>query len=176
MRMAFGLVGILVAIGVVVWIMSAFYLPSAQQASTVQKNVVPKVEQIAGHTRDGERASDTIKVDAETSGGRMTGLIVTDVKAGGAMQNYFGLQKGDSIIEIGPQSVKGMGSADEAKDFLVDTYQRSGQITIVRDEKRMTLPAKPAPGAATPPTANPTATPLQSQLDAIKGAGQIPAR
>src|SRR4051794_17597416 len=116
MRMAFGLVGILVAIGVVVWIMSVFYLPNVQQAVKTQNRIRPQVEQMAGHTSDGEKASDTIKVDAESSAGRMTSLIVTDVKAGGAMQNYFGVQKGDSIIEIGPQPVKGMGSAEEAKD------------------------------------------------------------
>src|SRR2546423_348138 len=98
MRMAFGLIGVLVTIGVVVWLMSAFYLPHTQTVLKAQKDITPQVEQISGHTRDGVKASDTITLDGENSGGRFNSVVVTSIVPGGAMQSYFGLQKGDSII------------------------------------------------------------------------------
>src|SRR5439155_9132619 len=113
-------------------------------------------------------ARKSISSDAESSAGRMNTGIVTAIDTSGPMATYFGLQTGDSIVEISPQggalmAVKDMNSAEEAKDQLLSAYQNSQPITIVRDGKRMTLPAKPAAaaGAGTPPTANPTATPVQ---------------
>ena len=180
MRMAIGLAGILVTMGVIVWIMSAITLPATKNALDVKKRVTPQVEQIAGHTSDGTRAVDTVQVKSEqSSGGRMTGLIVTGVVEGAAMDKHFGLRKGDVITEIGPLSVKDMGATDEAKDFLVAEYQRSGQITVRRNGQEVKLPAAQKPPAPTPATpATPAATPtdgggsgdaLQKQLDAIPG-------
>mgnify|MGYP006172602793 CR=1 FL=1 len=47
MRMAIGLAGILVTMGVIVWIMSAITLPATKNALDVKKRVEPQVEQIA---------------------------------------------------------------------------------------------------------------------------------
>ena len=173
MRMAFGLAALLVCIGVIVWIMSTVTLPHTQQVLETQKEVKPQVEQMAGRSSDGTRASDTIKVDAETKGGKMTSLLVTDVTAGGVMEQYFGLQRGDSILEIAPQGgvlqpVSEMGSPSEAKDYLTQAYQNSQQVIVMRDGQRLTLPAaadgkKPAPGSG-------SGSPLQNQLDAIQKA------
>jgi S1-C subfamily serine protease len=177
MRMAIGLAGILVTMGVIIWIMSAITLPSAKQAIDVKKKVTPQAEQWAGHTTDGTRAVDTMKVKAEhSSSGRMTGLLVTDVADGGAMQTYFGLQKGDVITEIGPLSVRDQGDAGTAKDLVVDQYQRSGQITVRRDGKEVKLPlpksanAPATPGApAAPAAGDSSGDAIQKQLDAIPG-------
>jgi hypothetical protein len=179
MRAAFGLVSILVAIGVVVMIMHYFYLPSVQQAVRVQKKVTPQVQQMGGRGTDGVDARKSISLDAEQSAGRMNSVIVTAIDPVGPMAKYFGLQVGDSIVEISPQGgslmpVRDMASSDEAKDQLLTAYQNSQQIVVVRDGQKTTLPVKPAPGAGNPPTANPTATPLQSQLDSIKNGVKIP--
>jgi hypothetical protein len=183
MRAAFGLVSILVAIGVVVMIMHYFYLPSVQQAVGVRKKVTPQVQQMGGRGTDGVDARKSISLDAEQSAGRMNSVIVTAIDPIGPMAKYFGLQVGDSIVEISPQGgfmmpVRDMASSDEAKDQLLTAYQNSQQIVIVRDGKKTTLPVKPVPGAhpapGAPPTANPTATPLQSQLDSIKNGVKIP--
>ena len=181
MRMAIGLAGILVTMGVIVWIMSAITLPATKNALDVKKRVTPQVEQIAGHTSDGTRAVDTVQVKSEqSSSGRMTGLIVTGVVEGAAMDKHFGLRKGDVITEIGPLAVKDLGAAAEAKDYLVAEYQRSGQITVRRDgvETKLPLPAAQKPPAATPATPTEPPAPagaggsgdsLQKQLDAIPG-------
>ena len=181
MRMAIGLAGILVTIGVIVWIMSAITLPATKNALDVKKRVQPQVEQIAGHTANGINAADTVQLKREERGGHISAVIVTEIAAGGAMEKHFGLKKGDAITEIGPLAVKDMGSAEEAKDYLTAEYQHSGQITVRRDGKEIKLPmAEPAtpaaPAAATNKPAEPTHAsggggskdPLQQQLDAIQ--------
>jgi hypothetical protein len=197
MRMVFGLAGILVVIGVIVIIMRSVELPSMQQAAHVQKEVKPQVQQIAGQDVDGTDARKTIKLDSETSGGQMTSVLVTDITPGGAMENYFGLKKDDSITAISMgggvmRPVKEMGSPSEAKDALLSAMQQGQQVEVVRDGKKLTLPTNPglgpkygaaaaakptgaAPGAAPAPAAKPAegnggagSNPLQRQLDAIQ--------
>ncbi len=183
MRVVFGLAAVLITIGVVVVIMKVAVLPSYQQAATVQKEVKPKVQQIAGQDVDGTDARKTISLDAETSGGRMNSVIVTAIDTSGAMARYFGLKKGDSIIEISPQAgammpVKEMDSPSNAKDQLLSAFQNSQQIVVVREGQKLTLPqaAAAAPGAAPSASGQPAAakpapapgTSLQQQLDSIK--------
>jgi hypothetical protein len=187
MRMAIGLAGILVTIGVIVWIMSAITLPATKQALDTKKRVQPQVEQMAGHTADGTRAVDTVQVKAQERGGRLSAIVVTDIVEGAAMDKHFGLHKGDEITEIGPLSVKDMGSAAEAKDHLTAEYQRSGTITVLRDGKETKLPlpaaarnaaaaqapaaapaATPANGTAAPAAGQSSGDPLQKQLEAIE--------
>jgi hypothetical protein len=187
MRMALGLAGILVTLGVIVWIMSVVTLPATKQALDTKKRITPQIEQMAGHTTQGTRAADTIKVDVDSRGGKMVGVLVTDVTEGGAMDTYFGLKKGDSITEIGPLPVADMGSASEAKDYLVAEYQRSGKITVTRGGLKKFLPTPtdtPAAAAAaaeaaakkksaaspgSPGGTDATKDALQKQLDAIPG-------
>ena len=169
MRMVVGLVGILVVIGVIVMIMHAVELPSMQQAAHVQKEVKPQVQQMAGQDVDGTDARKTIKLDSETSGGKMTSVLVTDITAGGAMERYFGLKKDDSIVAISMgggvmQPVKDMGSPAEAKDALLTAMQQGQQVEVVRDGQKLTLPTNPGLGpkagaAAAAPAAAPAATP-----------------
>lgn len=179
MRAIFGLVGILVTIGVIVWIMNAITLPSAKNAASVQKNVKPKVEQIAGHTSDGIQAADTVQVRGQSNGGKLSGLVVTEVAPGGAMETYFGLKKGDTILEIAPQGgvmmpVRDMQDVETAKADLLSAYQQSQQIVVQRDGQKVTLPAAPAakkPADAPPPASAGGATDansLQKQLDSIQ--------
>src|SRR4051812_28084952 len=141
MRMAVGLIGILITIGVVVIIMKTVYLPSLQQAAHVQKEVKPQVQQMAGQDTDGTDARKTVKLDAETTGGKMTSVLVTDVTAGGAMERYFGLKTNDSITAISMQGgvmqpVKEMASSAEAKDALLSAMQNGQQIQGVRGEQK----------------------------------------
>ena len=49
MRMALGLVALLITIGVIVMIMHFIWLPAAQNALDVKKRVEPQVQQISGH-------------------------------------------------------------------------------------------------------------------------------
>jgi hypothetical protein len=90
------------------------------------------------------------------------------------MAKYFGLQKGDSIVEISPQGeammpVKEMESAGAAKDELLSAYERSQHIMVKRGGQTLTLPqapqAKPTAAAAPSP---PAASPQQQLENAVK--------
>ena len=182
MRMAFGIVGILGALVAIVWIMS-YTLGGTETTLKVGKQKKQEVRQIAGYDESGVRATDTVKLAAETSSGKLTGVLVTNVTPGGAMEKHYGLKRNDSIVEIAMGGgaltpVKEMGSADEAKDALLTAYQNSQPIVIVRDEKRITLPLESALSATRPAKAAPTAgaTPagktkdsVQQQLESIPG-------
>jgi hypothetical protein len=177
MRMAFGLIGVLVTIGVMVWIISAVEAPSMQQAANAKKKLEPQVQQMAGKGTDGEDARNSIKLDSETRNGKMSGVLVTAISPGGPMETYFGLKRGDVIVEIAPQGgammpVSDMATPAEAKDYLLTSFQNSQQIVVMRSEQKMTLPvaaakpATPAGGGANSGDA------LQKQLDAIKSPAQ----
>src|SRR6185503_15906588 len=116
------------------------------------KKVEPQVQQIAGQDTSGRDARDSIKLDSESSGGKMTSVLVTAIDDGGAMAKYFGLKRGDSIVEIASQgevmrSVREMSSPAEAKDELLGSYQRLQHIVVVRDGMKLTLPAADKPAA-----------------------------
>lgn len=176
MRMAFGLVSVLVAIGVIVWIISAVEAPSMQQAANVQKNVRPKVEQIAGKdSATGEDARQSIKLDIQGRNGKMVGVLVTAITPGGAFEKYFGLQRGDVVTQIAPAGgafmpVADMSTPAEAKDQLLSAYQNSQQIVVMRGEQKLTLPATPTASPAAPAAAPAAGSndAVQKQLDTIK--------
>jgi hypothetical protein len=182
MRMAIGLAALLITIGVIVMIMSMITLPAAKQAIDVKKRVEPQVQQIAGQDTSGRDARQSISLDAETSGGKMTSVLVTAIDGGGAMAKYFGLKRGDSIIEIAPQGeamtpVKELDSPATAKDTLLSAYQNSQHIVVIRDGQKLTLPVpppgKPKPGAAPAASSQAGSNPLQQQIDAI---GNVPGQ
>ncbi|HYO07529.1 MAG TPA: hypothetical protein VER17_01030 [Tepidisphaeraceae bacterium] len=173
MRMAFGLVGFLVVIGVIVWIMSSSTLPHTQQVLQTRKEVTPKAQQLGGKDADGTDVRQQIKLDAESTGGRMTAVLVTAIDAGGGMEKYFGLKQNDSIVEIGMgggvmRPVKEMSDPAEAKDALLTAFQQGQQVVVVRDEKRLTLPANPGIGGGqiSPPKGGATAPPPQQPAGA----------
>src|SRR5689334_22881973 len=123
MRMAFGLIGILVTLGVIVWVLSWTLGPIGQNLHTA-KTKKEEARQIAGYDEDGVKASDTIKLADETSGGKLTGVLVTGITPGGAMEKFYGLKRNDSIVEISMGGgaltpVKEFSTASEAKDALV---------------------------------------------------------
>ena len=177
MRMAIGLAAILVTIGVIVWIMSAITLPAAQQAVNVKKHVEPQVQQVAGLDTSGRDARDSIKLDSEQSGGKMTSVLVTAIDDGGAMAKYFGLKRGDSIVEIAPQGeamqpVREMESSQAAKDMLLSAFQNMQHIVVIRDGQKLTLPQPgantAAAGSGTNAAKPASGNPLQDQLDAVQ--------
>jgi S1-C subfamily serine protease len=171
MRTAFGLLGILGALIalVIVWIY-VLNNPQTQVAIKNVQNAQQQAQAISGHDSHGRPVEWSITLDTENAGGKMSGVVVTSIIAGGAMEKHYGLRKGDLIVEIGPLPVSQMGSAAEAKDLLVGAYQRNDSITVVRDERRMTLPVE-APAPATKKAgASGAGDPLQRQLDAIQPA------
>jgi hypothetical protein len=155
MRAAFGLVGILITIGVIVWIMSAVELPSAQQAVNVQKQVTPQVQQIAGSgvTPGGGsmRFNESMKCELQTSGGQSSSILVTEVDPVGPAARYYTLKRGDSIVEVGQLGpVRGSStitSSEDALIFVMDAYQHQQPLVVIRDGQKLTLPPPGSPQA-----------------------------
>ena len=171
---ALGLIGLVVAIAVIVWIMNAVWLPSAKQAVDVKKKVEPQVQQWGGKDANGfdVRDSFTLKSDS-TSGGKMKSVTVAEIAGEGALAKYFGLKKGDVIVEIAPQGgalmpVGDFATAAEAKDMLAASFSNSQQIVVLRNGQKVTLPTAPAAKSPAGDGEKAAADPVQKQLNEIK--------
>jgi hypothetical protein len=195
MRMAFGLVSLLVTIGIIALVMSMML---DKQTGSIGAGIVAREEakQIAGIGQDGEAATHSAYFENGQTGGKFGKLITMQVVPGGAYDTYFGLQKDDEVVEI-EQSGSMMkvndisnGDPDLARALISDAYARQQHIIVVRNGVRMTLPGVPptptvpmvagvpttapaAPAGATPAPApaQDDRTPLTRQLDLLKGAG-----
>jgi hypothetical protein len=183
MKAGFGLVALLVGVGLLVWLFApggatnytGEVLKSGQKARE-------EVNQLAGNAPAGGMTfKESVEVDAQSSGGKTVALLVNKVEPAGPAATYFGLRRGDLITDIGPLQVKDMMSgADEGLDFLMDAYQKKQTITVMRDEQRITLPGgaalatpgapQPAPQGVPQPAKDDRGS-LQRQLDNITGAG-----
>src|SRR3954462_1472502 len=100
MRMAFGLLAIIGALVALVFI----FMYMGDYTAAVFKaggNAQTQALQFNGKDPSGRPAQDMIMVDAERSRGKMTSLVVTGIVQNGVMHKYFGLEKGDSIVDIG---------------------------------------------------------------------------
>src|SRR3954447_22221854 len=125
MRMAFGLVSLLVVLAIILLLFSVYEAPMLKQTKSTRQ----QAQQIAGRDEDNAPVTDAITLDAKDRNGRMEGAVVTDVVAGSAIQVKYGLQKGDVILELGDLTVKEyMSSPGEAKDFLLKACQENKPV------------------------------------------------
>jgi hypothetical protein len=169
MRMAFGLVSLLISCLIVAMLWAHY----TAQVAHVNKEIQPQVAQIAGRNADLTPASDSISLSSvEKADHTLAGLKVESIQPACAFEDFYGLQKGDVVRQIGPQGVGDSGTIDSVesgKDFLVDALEHKFDLTIERDGKTLHLPAdknageaqKPAAANATPGQANP-ATPANA--------------
>ena len=189
MRMAFGLVSVLVTLGIIILAFSMF-LDSTNGPSVIGMGIIARDEakQIAGIGMDGEAATNSAAFREVTSNsGKLDSLLVTQVVRGGAYDTHFGLKRDDSITHINGMKVNDIANGDGAlaKAMVSDAYARQWPITVVRDGQTIELPQKgvppaaPAPavaGGAAPAPAAPAAVQedarnsYRKQLEAIKGA------
>ena len=153
MRAMFGLVALLVCVGVVMWVFSLTSIPTAREGKKAQD----QARQISGRGENGQAATDSFKVTPQMKGNsRLGSLLVTDVTPGGAMDQYYGLKKGDEIIEIttqGGMTKVGDASNDDAemaKDKVQEAFQASGPIVVMRGGRAITLPLPAGSTAAAP--------------------------
>jgi hypothetical protein len=192
MRAIFGLVGILVTVGVIVWWMgSGGGLSQTQATLHAGGKAREEVSQIGGmDTQTGERADKSADLDVITSGGKLSGILVTSVDPGGAYARYFGLKPNDTIIAIeyqgNRQNMRDFnGDSDMAKIQVMESYSKHGTLVVLRSDangnsSEITLPEDPKKAAA---AAKPVAAQqgkgngggshdeMQQQLDTIQ---QIP--
>src|SRR5918995_16930 len=99
MRMAFGLVSVLVTIGIIILVMSMM-LDQTTGSIPIGMKARDQAEQISGRGQDGEAATESAHLVSDTSGGKLRGLVVKRVVPGGAYDTYFTLMPDDRIVEI----------------------------------------------------------------------------
>jgi hypothetical protein len=174
MRMAFGLVSLLVVMAIILMLFKSVQAPMLKEGKKAQD----QARAMSGRDEDGVRVTDAVMLEAQDKAGKMESVVVSDVTANSAIQQRYGLQKGDVILQIGPLSVRdNMSSADEAKDFLLDAYQKNQDLVVIRGWDKLTLPmpeggapavaAAPAPADSASPAA---ATPADPTTPAAPGA------
>jgi len=156
MRYAFGLGGMLIVIGVIVWIMGApgGELDQAKSAIDARNKVDPQIKQWSGKAADGTPAKDSATLQAQTdSSGKLRGLLVADIVPGGAYEQHFGLKQYDLIVQVGPMDLR---TQDEgmAEALMLESFTRNQEIVVIRGNTKLTLPQTPANSAGTPAAAS----------------------
>lgn len=181
MRAAFGIAGILVTLGVIVWLMSSKggSLDQAQEAIEAKKKADTVLAPLAGRNEDGGRISGTIVLDRQESGGRLTGLLVTSISPTNALAIYHGLKQYDLITKVNGMPVRDIvGGEEMAKAQVLEAAGRRWTLTVARGNKEVTLPydasennaAQPAgqDGESQPTPPPPAGNSLQRQLENIQ--------
>jgi hypothetical protein len=169
--MAFGLVGLLVTIGVIAWIMHAIYLPDVQASLHAQQKAETFVNQLNGVDANGLRIEDTYAEIPDTRGdGKLQDLQITLVRPGSPMEVKFGLKANDVIIAaIDGHTVRtdlnGLDNEQAGKDAIRDAYTSDGQLVVQRGDVQLTLPL-PKSLQPPPPPPNTTAQNQQMQQNA----------
>jgi C-terminal processing protease CtpA/Prc len=142
MRAGFGLVAILVTLGVIIVIWSNYTLPVAKQAIQTKKKVE---EQFSMNTPEGYAdAQASITLTDAMRGTKFDGLTVTAIVPGGAMNKTFGLLPGDQIVAIGGQRLRDPPYDDPemARATLFEAKLRQQALTVVRNGQEIQLPPK----------------------------------
>ena len=168
MRMAFGLGGILITLGVIIFIMKEVLLPATQADVKADQKATDTINQISGRDDNGTPVEKTFSLFADTNNnGKLTDFQVTDVQPGSPMEKFFGLQANDVILsavgEHGLQTDMNGASEQDGRDAIIERIYGPGQLTVKRGKQVLILPgAKPVASALTP-DGPASATPQQNQ-------------
>lgn len=165
MRAAFGLVGLLVAIGIIVAMMAVNH-----PADTVRKAEPARqmAQQLAGKDSEGKPAKESITLSPEVINGKLKYVLVEDIEVGGAYEKYYGLKRNDSIIEASATDLRDQ-DAEMAIDLIHRAYQLRSPITVMRSGQKVELPQAASAAPSPKDGARDTRSPLQRQLEAIPG-------
>lgn len=123
-----GLLGLLIAVGIAMYL----YGESASTVAKTNKVIQPQANQITGRGPDAAPASSSVTLDAKMKNGKTEALLVTGVTAGGALDQYFSLQVGDEIVQVGDFKVKDLNDDAMAEAMVFEAAQRGHTITVRR--------------------------------------------
>jgi len=130
MRMAFGLVGILVTLGVIIMFMHSYELPAAKQAIKTRNAVN---QQFGSNSPEGlADAQASIVLDDVERGGHFNALVVKSVTPGGPMARDFGLMAGDQITAIAGLRFRDSPDPELARAQLFEAKMRRQPLTVTR--------------------------------------------
>ncbi len=181
MRVAFGLVGLLVTIAVIVWIMHEIYLPDIQASQAVQQKAQTFVDTLNAQDENGVPITEMYSVYADMrDDGKLQDLQITKVVPGSVFQTRFGVMPNDVVVaaidsHLVRTDLNGLDDEQAGKDAIRDAYTGDGgQLVVIRNSQTITLPlAKTAPPAApanvtaqNQPPNQPTPSPQSQQLAA----------
>lgn len=177
MRYGYGIGFLALLIGVAIWL--SLSAKDAGTAAKKNREIRDQAQPWTHKTADGQTAQQSVKLDGESNGGSLNDLLVTDVTPGGYFDQYYGLQKGDKILQIGGIDVAALGGEEmaEAKVWEASTTG-SGTLTVLRNNQKITLSSsngtlgggRRAPGAATPSTPSTPSSPAPPATPAAPGA------
>jgi hypothetical protein len=169
MRVAFGLVSLLVVLAIILLVFSMYEAPVLKRGKTAQDDA----RQLAGRDEDNLPVTHAVTLDAKDRNGQMQSVVVTSVVAGSTIEKHYGLQVGDEIVQLGQLPVKGyMNSSDEAKDFLLSAYQRNEPVVVMRGFEQLVLPLDPKTAAMVMPPAAPKPGATPATPDAPQASAQ----
>src|SRR3954454_1056711 len=94
-------IGLLALLVVLAIILILFSQHTAQVAS-VNKEVRPQVEQIAGVDESGKPVKDTYTLQTVNENGHLKGLKVVQLAPSSPMRKFYGLEQNDLILEASP--------------------------------------------------------------------------
>lgn len=182
----FGMVAFLIAIALSLWMWSTYTAEVVKYGKPAEK----QAQQIAGYDDAGRPALQSIRMTAEEKNGKLEAMRVDLLRDGGAFHKYFTLLPDDRIIAAGPFNFRGYEYDEEmAKALILAEYQKKGQLTILRNGKKMIVPVPTdgswdgfsntegdtSPGLVATPTTKPVAEeekaekPLPKELAPLKG-------
>lgn len=142
MRTAFGFVSILLAVAIILIVMHAYSGKSNSDIKAGQK-AQDVVRHMTNTGADGTRADRSITLQEVNADGKLTGMKVAEIMAGGPMQTNFGLQKGDTIVRLDGARIGelDMGDYEMAKAQLFSPHGPEWRLTVLRSGMEVTLPA-----------------------------------
>lgn len=153
MRAMFGLVGLLVAIGVLVYAWVSYNAPVIKTGRQAQTEVAG----IGLQTTEGERYQDMVKLDEIDKNGKTVELAVRSIKEGSEFQQKTGLKVGDVITEVGNQGgltrVRDIDDSEIAKNYVIESPRGKWPLKVLRGGKELTLQGGQAIASADDPTA-----------------------
>ena len=154
MRGMFGFVSLLVGALIIAYIWAV----DTKTVSTVNKQVQPQVQKMAGKNFDGTSALHSIVLAPFPPNGTMKGATVTSIDPASSILEYWGLLPGDVILTIGEFQVGDsiISDLDTAREWVVEGMQRQKIMTVDRGGTKITLPAErntvaPIPGSGSVP-------------------------
>jgi S1-C subfamily serine protease len=143
MRMVFGLISLLVVIGIMMLVFKTFEAPDIEQGQKVQE----QAEQIAGRDANGAPAYKSYVGEEADVGSHFQGVKIDSLTPGGPMETAYGLKAGDVVVQIGGMDVTTLGDYNSAKGQLDQAFQMAATLTVLRDGAKMELQCKgPATG------------------------------
>jgi hypothetical protein len=146
MRMGFGLVALLVTVAIVL----ILFVKKEEPTLRAGQKAKQEAQQLTGRGPDQMPASESVKLEPQMKNNQIESLLVTDVTPGGALDQYFGLQKGDAIVKVGDFDVRGHPMGEGVDTQVYEAAQRQWPLVVLRGGQRVTLEPKPVGGARRP--------------------------